>query len=239
MSSAYSWRGLVSPIALLSMLAAAGCGGGLADEAGEPAATAATPRPTATTSAALTQDEVCLDGDPACTPTGAHAKHGAFACSVCHKVAGRLSFDRTGPAYRAGNPAPTFDATAKTCSNVACHGVAAGTFTYTVWDWGLDQPVDVTISYGGSVSTTPSWYVTGAAGCTACHGDPPQNGYAWHTGNHGGQGPTGARNQCQFCHPDASSPGNGIGDTITNPLMHANGTLDVQATFTTACFGCH
>jgi predicted CxxxxCH...CXXCH cytochrome family protein len=187
----------------------------------------------------LTQDETCLDGDPACTPTGAHTAHGAFACTVCHKVAGRLVFDKSGPAYAVGQPAPTFDATSKTCSNVACHTVAAGTFTYSAWDWGLDQPVDVTISYGGSSARqTPSWYTTGAATCTACHDDPPRN-YVWHSGNHGGQGPTGDRNQCQFCHPDASSPGNGIGDTITNPSLHANGVVNVQANFTSACFGCH
>ena len=164
---------------------------------------------------------MCLDGDPACTPTGAHAKHGRFACSVCHKVAGRLVFDKTGPAYAAGQSAPAFNATAKTCSNVACHGLPNGTFTYTHNDPATAQ--------NRAEST----------GCTACHDDPPQNAYVWHSGFHGGQGPTGARNQCQFCHPDASSPGNGIGDTITNPAMHANGTLDMQATFTSVCFGCH
>jgi hypothetical protein len=236
MSIAPSCRGIVTSIALLATLGAAGCGEDRTEEASAPAA--ATSRPAAR-SAALTADEQCLDGDPACTPTGAHAKHGGFACTVCHKVAGRLVFDKNGPAYAAGNPAPTFDATAKTCSNVACHGVAAGTYTYTSWDWGLDQPVTNTVSYGGTSRPTPSWYVTGAAGCTACHDDPPKNGYVWHSGYHGGQGPTGDRNQCQFCHPDASSPGNGIGDTITNPSLHANGTVDVQATFTSACFGCH
>ena len=235
MSSAYWGRGLVSSFALLAMLGASGCGDDRADEASGPAGTA---RPAAAATA-LTQDEACLDGDPACTPTGAHAKHGRFACSVCHKVAGRLVFDKTGPAYASGKPAPAFNATAKTCSNVACHGLPDGTFTYTVWDWGLDEGVPTTISYGGTLKTTPSWYATGATGCTACHDDPPQNGYVWHSGYHGGQGPTGSRNQCQFCHPDASSPGNGIGDTITNPALHANGTLDMQATFTSVCFGCH
>jgi hypothetical protein len=194
-------------------------------------------------STALTQDEVCLDGDPNCTPSGAHAAHGGYACTVCHKVAGRLSFDRNGPAYGVGRPAPMFDATAKTCSNVACHGVPAGSFTYTSWDWGLDQPVDVTVTYGGTSNTTPSWYAIGAASCTACHDDPPRNGSSgsnvWHSGYHGGQGPTGARNQCQFCHPDASSPGNGVGDTITDPTLHANGVVNVQASFNSQCFGCH
>jgi predicted CxxxxCH...CXXCH cytochrome family protein len=222
-------------------MGASGCGQEVADAALTTTATASATRQAGR--GALTADEQCLDGDPACTPTGAHAGHGAFACSVCHKVAGRLVFDKNGPAYAGGKPAPTFDATTKTCSNVACHGVPAGTFTYSSWDWGLDQPVDVTVSYGGNSRPTPSWYTTGAATCAACHDDPPRNGSSgsnvWHSGNHGGQGPTGARNQCQFCHPDASSPNNGIGDTITNPSLHANGTVNVQATFTSACFGCH
>jgi predicted CxxxxCH...CXXCH cytochrome family protein len=184
---------------------------------------------------ALTQDEACVDGDPACTPTGAHAKHGAFDCTVCHKVAGRLSFDRNGPAYAAGLT-PTFDAVAKTCSNVACHTIPAGTFGY--WFPGGDgEPAYNTVSYGGVSRTTPSWYSTGA-GCLACHDDPPR-GYTWHSGRHANQGPTGTYNQCQFCHPDASSPGNGIGDTITNPSMHRNGVVDVQAKFSSVCFGCH
>jgi hypothetical protein len=198
----------------------------------------------------LTQDEVCLDGDPACTPTGAHGGpgtsppgHYAFSCSVCHKVGGRLVFDRNGPAYAAGKPAPTFDATAKTCSNVACHGVPAGTFSY-YFIGGDGEPVLNTVNvYGNSSGVTPSWYATGGAACGACHGNPPRNGTdgsnVWHSGFHGGQGPTGANNQCQLCHPDANSPGNGIGTTITNPLLHGNGVFNVQATFRSSCFGCH
>jgi predicted CxxxxCH...CXXCH cytochrome family protein len=196
----------------------------------------------------MTQDEVCLDGDPACTPTGAHGGpgtsppgHFAFSCSVCHKVGGRLAFDRNGPAYAAGNPAPTFDATAKTCSNVACHGVPAGTYSY-YFPGGDGEPVLNTVNIIGNLAgTTPSWYSAGAAACGACHGNPPHNGavvYTWHSGYHGGQGPTGANNQCQLCHPDATGT-NGIGTTITNPSMHGNGTFDVQARFRSQCFGCH
>ncbi len=191
-------------------------------------------------SQSLTQDQVCVDGEVACTPTGAHGApgHGGQPCSVCHKVAGRLAFDRYGPAYGANLPAPTFDATAKTCSNVACHTVPAGTFSFWFPD-GTGEPQLVTVSYGGGAArTTPSWYATGGMVCTSCHDDPPRDG-PWHSGYHGGQGPTGPRNQCQFCHPDASSPGNGIGDTITNSSMHRNGVMNVQATFTSSCFGCH
>jgi hypothetical protein len=197
----------------------------------------------------MTQDEVCLDGDPACTPSGAHggagtspAGHYAFNCSVCHKVGGRLVFDRNGPAYATGRPAPTFDATAKTCSNISCHGVPAGTFSYYFID-GTGEPALNTVNiYGNLAGVTPSWYSTGAAACGACHGNPPRNGTdgsnVWHSGLHGGQGPAGANNQCQLCHPDASGSG-GVGTTITNPSMHGNGAINVQATFRTSCFGCH
>ena len=204
---------------------------------------------TSPVSLSMTPDEVCLDGDPNCTPTGAHggqtttpAGHYTFACSVCHKVGGRLVFDRNGPAYAAGRPAPTFDASAKTCSNIACHGVAPNTFSYYFPD-GTGEPQLITVNViGNSTGVTPSWYSSGAAACGACHGNPPRNGTdgsnVWHSGYHGGQGPTGAYNQCQFCHPDATGSA-GQGTTITNPSLHANGVINVQATFTSKCFNCH
>ncbi len=192
---------------------------------------------------ALVEADVCVDGDPYCTPTGAHGKHGSFDCRVCHKVGGRLAFDRNGPAYKTGYPAPVFDASTKSCSNVACHTVPPGTFSY-YFPGGDGEPVLTTVSYGGGVPrVTPSWYATGAIGCSACHDNPPKNGSSgsnsWHSGFHGGQGPTGAYNQCQLCHPDASSPGNGAGDTITSFTLHVNGTVNVQAVFKSSCFGCH
>lgn len=201
-------------------------------------------------SSALVQNEVCADGDPSCTPTGAHggpatlpSGHFAYDCKVCHKVGGRLSFDRLGPAYSVGKPAPAFDATTKTCSNIACHGVPSGTFSY-YFPGGDGEPVLNTVNYGGSTTiTTPSWYSTGNAACAACHGNPPINGTngsnVWHSGYHGNGGPTSPQNQCQFCHPDASSPSNDVGDTITNPSLHANGSVNVQAIFKSSCFGCH
>ncbi len=201
-------------------------------------------------SLALIQSEVCADGDPACTPTGAHggpatlpSGHFAYDCKVCHKVGGRLTFDKAGPAYAVGRPAPTFDATTKTCSNIACHGITSGTFSY-YFPGGDGEPVLNTLSYGGStLVATPSWYSTGSSACAACHGNPPLNGSngsnVWHSGYHGSGGPSSALNQCQFCHPDASSPGNGVGDTTTNPLLHSNGTVNVQVTFKSSCFSCH
>ena len=211
--------------------------------------------------ARLTQEAVCYDGDPGCTPTGAHGKHGGFACSVCHKVAGRLVFDSTGPAYRAGatgTSRPTFDATAKTCSNVACHGVPAGTFSYYYPGNEMDAdgypiPELKTVNYGGTMAATaPNWYATGTATCTGCHGNPPAHGSdgsnAWHSGFHANNqnvGSTGP-NACELCHniptnvnvPIAQSA-NGAGTAILQPTFHGNGTVNVNARWRSQCFGCH
>lgn len=210
----------------LALLLACSCDGG------RPGAPAGPAQPPA--SFALAAPEA----GSTCSPAGGHPKHAFTSCVTCHACQGGVEFNPTGPAVVVGQPAPTFDAVTKTCSGVACHSVPAGTFSY--YRQGGDGEAElVTVSYGGGPpKLTPSWYTTGAGSCAACHDDPPRNHY-WHSGYHGGQGPTGARNQCQFCHPDASSPGNGIGDTITNPSLHRNGAVNVQAPFTSSCFGCH
>jgi hypothetical protein len=242
----------VAAIAGLAILVAPGCGTEEPVDLGQLGKAPAI----AKGSAALTQSQVFppntaleiatagtgAHGRPS-TVTGGATKHGKYACTVCHYVGGVLMFDPAGPAVGASQPLPTFDATNKTCSNVACHAVPSGTFSY-YFPGGDGEPVLNTVTvYGSSARTTPSWYATGAVACSACHDNPPRNGTsggnAWHSGYHGGQGPTGAYNQCQLCHPDASSPNNGIGDTITNPSLHGNGVYNVQANFRTACFGCH
>jgi hypothetical protein len=196
-------------------------------------------------SAALTQDHVFPVG-PTCSGTGAHGKHGTFGCTTCHVCAGVLQFDPAGPAVGAGQPLPSFNATTKTCSSVACHGAPSGTFTYTAWDWGCDCAVEVTVPYGHSGSSeTPSWYATGGAGCTGCHGNPPRDyAYTWHSGSHGGG------NQCELCHPDAVSSG-GIATGLNTAMncgptgnqscaaFHANGTLNVTPKWNSSCYGCH
>jgi hypothetical protein len=214
----------------------------------------------------LTPDEVLVTG--ACTTsdaTGAHAKHDAFNtannCKICHVFGGILCFNINGPAVSPGQPLPSFDATSKTCSNVACHGVRAGTYSYYMPGNDMDENGDPipelrTVPYGGTMVSTPSWYATGVV-CTACHGNPPSYGgnyYLWHSGGHaagqnlgGGPGP----NDCELCHNDPTKPypnyvpiafsTNGHGYQI-NPAaasQHANGTATVYAKFKTICFLCH
>ncbi len=213
----------------------------------------------AATAAALTQDKVVPTGQ-ACMPTGKHDKHARFACTTCHQCAGTLSFDAT---IAGANAA--FDATTKNCSNVACHSVPAGTFTYNQYNPDTDSVEPVYVPYGGSAgSGNANWYATGTASCDVCHGYPPKyNGvaYVWHSGMHGLNITTG--NACQLCHPDASGAyvyggppsytNTSAGlitscapytycsapGTITNGTMHANGTLDVSPRFVSSCFGCH
>lgn len=207
----------------------------------------------------LSQGQVIPTGD-ACTPTGAHGKHDFTSCKTCHNCGGVVQFDPSGPAVGAGMPLPSFDAAAKTCSNVACHMVPAGNFTYS-FIGGDGEPAPFTVPYGGpSEARTPEWYFTGN-GCALCHGNPPAyqgTRYAWHSGAHGNQGPTGAMNQCQLCHPDAVSTGGAAAGLASGncsaaglPVVgapegsvpcssfHANGKVDVVARFTSACFNCH
>lgn len=193
----------------------------------------------------------CADGDASGTTTGAHGKHRRYNCNVCHHRHHRnhsapVSFDTAGPAHKDGWPAPSFDATTKTCTNVACHSVPNGTFSY-YFPGGDGEPTVNVVTYGSSPATagatSPAWNSpTSSGSCDGCHGNPPRNGSSgsnvWHSGYHGGQGPTGPYNQCQFCHPDATGT-NGAGTAITNAALHPDGIVQVQARFTSSCFGCH
>jgi len=123
-----------------------------------------------------------------------------------------------------------------TCSQVYCHGVYTGTFSYLFPDDGF-TPVDKTVAYG-STGGTPSWYASGGLGCDGCHGNAPTipnspMRYAWHSGYHY------RGDHCQLCHPDASGS-NGIGTSITNTSLHINGTVNLVPQFEPSCFvGCH
>jgi predicted CxxxxCH...CXXCH cytochrome family protein len=208
---------------------------------------------------AITADRVIPTGQ-ACTPTGKHLEHRSVACATCHLCAGTVSF--TGSVAGAN---AAFDAGTKNCSNIACHAVPAGTFTYTVWDWGSEEVVAVTVPYGGAAGASqPNWYGAGGMGCATCHGYPPRYAgipYTWHSGLHASGISNG--NTCQLCHPDASGayvyggppsftgtsggqiascpPGTycASAGAITNASLHGNGTLDVSPGWSSACFGCH
>ena len=171
------------------------------------------------------------------TGTGAHAKHAVHApdCKSCHMVGGAMCFDPSGPAVAPGQPVPSFDTSTKSCSNISCHGMYSG--TYSFWQWlGDDNWELVTVNYAGSGGGTPNWYST-LGGCTACHGNPPTipgstEKYNWHGGYHGGG------SDCQLCHPDATGSG-GVGTAITDASLHANGVVNVQAQYKSSCFNCH
>ena len=191
-------------------------------------------------STGLIADTPCTSND--CNPGGAHPKHKVFGCSTCHNTHGMLMgwFDPNGPAVikptaeLPNPPKPIFNSTTKSCSNVACHGTPGGSFDY-YFQGGDGEAVLNTFTYSASYATTPNWYTTGQS-CSSCHGNPPRNGGVWHSGQHATT--ISGANDCQFCHSDASGSG-GQGTVITNPALHRNGTIDVQAQFTSRCFGCH
>jgi hypothetical protein len=256
---------LALSVVIVAAAAVAACGQITTSEEAQPAGGLRAFQPS---TAKLVQADFCDDAEAGCPPTGAHGAlavnfvtgHAGFECKECHYVGGRLAFK---PASKGGlaflpapGPRPSFDASSKTCSNVACHTVTKGTFSY-YFPGGDGEPVLNTVDYGGGTpQPTPSWYATGAS-CSACHVSPPVYGgvpYAWHSGLHGG---SVANNNCQLCHLDAVSVYLGAGNwtavglsTATNctvkgvpnqpcSLLHANGTVNVNATFKSTCFGCH
>lgn len=204
----------------------------------------------------------CLDtkNNELC-PDVMHTKHQSFMndCKACHNLtpsfmaAGTFFKDSSKGAFLPGGPAPVFAPsgfwsspqtnTPASCSNIACHNVPAGTYTYYIYDWGLDTSVPVTVNYGGMSTGTALWQDNAATSCTTCHGNPPKNGYVWHSGNHG-NGTVANGNNCETCHPDAKSTLSPdrttiLSNYITAPSQHQNGTVDVVAKFTSGCFGCH
>ena len=163
-------------------------------------------------------------------PADPHVLHRTAAsttCADCHAAHGGMMgtalISLGARAVAPWRPAPSFDPVAKTCSNVACHMVPAGTFTY--WFVGGDgEPVENTVNYGGVPVTTPPWSQAMSGACRACHGSPPSP-YAgvWHSGFHGGTSAT--LNACTLCHP--------------NTALHGNGVVDVAPRWKASCFGCH
>ncbi len=203
----------------------------------------------------------CLDSknNDLC-PDILHTKHQAFMndCKACHNLtnsfiaSGTFFKDSSKGAFLAGGPAPVYTPSgnwsspstnvAASCSNIACHNIPAGTFTYYIWDWGIEESVPVEVYYGGMSSAKALWQDNAATNCNSCHGNPPKAGNVWHSGFHGNF-MIGANN-CELCHPDAKSNTTLDGKTIlsnyiTAPSQHQNGTVNVVAKFISKCFGCH
>lgn len=180
-------------------------------------------------------------------PHALHMTTGGAQCTDCH-VGGALH--AFGPiAYAPGQPAPSFDLVTRTCSNVACHMVPAGVYTFTTYDWGLDDGTLVynQVTYGGVPVTTPPWESATTGGCIACHGSPPSpSSGSWHSGRHGF---AGSMNECSLCHRDvvrvdgvlalSSATNCGPSRTESCAALHRNGTVDVMPTWKSTCFYCH
>lgn len=174
----------------------------------------------------------------------------AFGCANCHPkdatyhVNGSvdLSLDNTegGPIKgknRISTPNSGYTQTkwvSVICSAAYCHGGYTFIYNYTFYD----DPRTAIIT--NQIQSSPDWYGGSYTGdrCAMCHVNPPPTGNVWHSGNHGNQGPTGARNQCQLCHYDEATSTNGYGTAVTNKLLHLNGVLDVNRSGS-GCSGCH
>ena len=159
-----------------------------------------------------------------------------------------VNFDLAGPASSFRLPLPTYNEAAKTCSNVACHSVPPGEFTY--WFQSGDGEAALWVRPYGGGTVTPSWYSTEKRGCAGCHDLSYQGGrYVWHSGYHGGG------NTCQLCHTDAIGTATPTGPSPTSTLStatncgpqgttacaayHRDGALLVNPKFKSSCFGCH
>jgi predicted CxxxxCH...CXXCH cytochrome family protein len=148
--------------------------------------------------------------------TGAHPVHlngGAFsdakyACDTCHSSGFQVTFPSPSLA-RSNGASPTFDSTAKTCSNVYCHvgGTGAGN-----------------IVLGGGTVPSPGWDPPGTIACGACHALP--GGLVatpWHPLVASGV-------DCAFCHA-------GYTRTSVDKAVHVNGQKNVKNV--ASCTACH
>ena len=154
-----------------------------------------------------------------------------MACTDCHGGHGTaIRFPAV--AQIPGAPAPSFDTTAHTCSNVSCHSVPVGTYQY--WKWiGEEEWVLTEVTYGGPV-TTPNYFEAVFKACRSCHASPPSPAAgAWHSPSHGGGG-VGV--ECSLCHPGVTKVD---GKLVISGTTHRNGTVDVAPKWRSTCFGCH
>lgn len=173
-------------------------------------------------------------------PHDLHVRRAGAECLDCHSphdgmFAPLVSFsDR---ARLPGGPEPVLNAD-RSCSNVACHMVPAGTFSY--WTIGGDgEWAPATVAYGGVPVRTPPWPEATSDGCRACHGSPPSPPAGpWHSGMHGNVA-GGPLNACTLCHPSVELVNGTPAIRAGAEAMHRNGVADVRGRFTSRCFGCH
>jgi len=177
-------------------------------------------------------------GSALAVPTSAHTIHMTdvgMQCTDCHTPHGGSFvsiFRFPAVAYIPNGPAPSLDAATHTCSNVACHMVPAGTYTY--WFQGGDGEVyPEEVAYGGPV-TTPSWLEALRGACRACHASPPSPAAgAWHSPTHGGGG---INADCSLCHPNVTKVN---GELVLSGTTHKDGVVNVTPRWKSRCFNCH
>jgi len=202
----------------------------------------------------------CLDSkNNELCPDILHIKHQNYMndCKACHDLTNSFTAsatffkDNTKGAFLPGGPNPAFTPSgswntpktnvAASCSNIACHSISAGTYTYYIWDWGAEELVPISYNYGGMSGATALWQDNPATNCNSCHAIPPIANKQWHSGRHIPFSKAG--DYCETCHPDAKSStapdGTIISNYITAPSQHGNGVLNVVAKFKSYCFGCH
>lgn len=150
--------------------------------------------------------------------------HAEIACTECHVVPSKASYDPAVPTHLNGKDdltwgklagAGTFDAKSLTCAGTYCHGATLAV-----------------ANAGGTVNRTPVWnQVNGTwdACGTTCHTNPP-----------GGAHP--AVSTCESCHGNVvASFVAGIPPVVTfkDPSLHINGKVDLAPGPGLTCTTCH
>jgi predicted CxxxxCH...CXXCH cytochrome family protein len=186
--------------------------------------------------AACAEPQPAAQGGGSGPTTGAHTAHltsgayaNAYACETCHNSSFAVVFPPPSLA-RSNGAIPTFNSTAKTCSNVYCH---AG---------GPQLPLS------GGTLPVPVFAPPSTVACGACHGVPPpaphtqstrcgdcHDGYTATTVNkalHLNGVLNVSSGSCTACHGDAARTA-----TTLNPQLPAAPPTDVAGNTTTTSPG--
>ena len=145
--------------------------------------------------------------------TGAHQTHlqgpiaRPIACGQCHSPTFEVTLE--GSLARAKGAVGTYNASAKTCSNVYCH------------DGGPQLPL------GGGTVPTPTWNPPSTVACGGCHASPGgATATPWH--------PAVAQGvQCGLCHPGYTNT------TVNRDLHVNGEASLTNPTMLTNCAACH